>query len=102
MLTVALFYVLRLRPVYAGILAHRGVGVQEMFDHLFFTTEGILVPTWRIQHLSSLYLIWFLFGSYGFGQVVFIDLANAVAGWAGPAIRPYYHLGLMAQYQAAP
>ena len=43
MLTVALFFMFYAfaGPYMPGILAHRGVGMQEMFDHLFFTTEGI-------------------------------------------------------------
>ncbi len=56
MLTVALFFMFYAfaGPYMPGILAHRGVGVQEMFDHLFFTTEGILVL--RLAYLQHLFI----------------------------------------------
>ena len=75
MLTVALFFMFYAfaGPYMPGILAHRGVGVQEMFDHLFFYHRRYFwYSAWRIFNIYlSLYLIWFLFGSYGFGQVVY-------------------------------
>lgn len=97
MLTVALFFMFYAfaGPYMPGILAHRGVGVQEMFDHLFFTTEGILVL--RLAYLQHLFIslsylvpIWKL-------QV----WASCLSTWltllpAGPQADlprlPYYHL----------
>ncbi|MEG1913786.1 MAG: TRAP transporter permease [Acidaminococcaceae bacterium] len=81
-----------------GILAHRGVGVQEMFDHLFFTTEGIFGTPMGVS--STFIYLFILFGAYleatGLGKF-FIDLANAVAGWAagGPAKVAVLSSGLM-------
>lgn len=72
-----------LGPYVPGILAHRGVGVQEMFDHLFFTTEGIFGTPMGVS--STFIYLFILFGAYlettGLGKF-FIDIANAIAGWA--------------------
>ena len=100
MLTVALFFMFYAfaGPYMPGILAHRGVGVQEMFDHLFFTTEGIFGTPLGVS--STFIYLFILFGSYleatGLGKL-FIDLANAVAGWAagGPAKVAVLSSGLM-------
>ncbi|MCD8174823.1 MAG: TRAP transporter permease [Phascolarctobacterium sp.] len=81
-----------------GIMGHRGVGVQEMFDHLYFTTEGIFGTPMGVS--STFIYLFILFGSYleatGLGKF-FIDLANAVAGWAvgGPAKVAVLSSGLM-------
>ncbi len=81
-----------------GILAHRGVGVQEMFDHLYFTTEGIFGTPMGVS--STFIYLFILFGAYlettGLGKF-FIDLANAIAGWAagGPAKVAVLSSGLM-------
>ena len=75
-------------PYVPGIMAHRGVGLEEMFDHLFFTTEGIFGTPMGVS--STFIYLFILFGAYleatGLGKF-FIDLANAIAGWAagGPA-----------------
>ena len=100
MLTVALFFMFYAfaGPYMPGILAHRGVGMQEMFDHLFFTTEGIFGTPLGVS--STFIYLFILFGSYleatGLGKL-FIDLANAVAGWAagGPAKVAVLSSGLM-------
>ena len=100
MLTVALFFMFYAfaGPYMPGILAHRGVGVQEMFDHLFFATEGIFGTPLGVS--STFIYLFILFGSYleatGLGKL-FIDLANAVAGWAagGPAQVAVLSSGLM-------
>ena len=100
MLTVALFFMFYAfaGPYMPGILAHRGVGVQETFDHLFFTTEGIFGTPLGVS--STFIYLFILFGSYleatGLGKL-FIDLANAVAGWAagGPAKVAVLSSGLM-------
>jgi TRAP transporter 4TM/12TM fusion protein len=71
-----------------GFLMHRGYSVTRIISHLFYTTEGIIgMPI----GVSATYIFLFiLFGSFldktGIGQF-FIDVANALAGWAagGPA-----------------
>ena len=71
-----------------GSLGHRGVRVEALVQHLFFTTEGILgLP---IGVSSTFIFLFLLFGAYlektGMGEF-FIDLANSVAGSSpgGPA-----------------
>ncbi|WP_051275793.1 TRAP transporter permease [Desulfovirgula thermocuniculi] len=75
-------------PYVPGTLAHRGVDLPRLVQHQFFTTEGIFgIP---IGVSSTFIFLFILFGAFlertGLGQL-FIDLANAVAGWAsgGPA-----------------
>lgn len=100
MITVAFVFMAYafLGPYAPGILAHRGVGVQEMFDHLFFTTEGIFGVPMGVS--STFIYLFILFGAYlestGLGKF-FIDLANALAGWAagGPAKVAVLSSGLM-------
>lgn len=100
MITVAFVFMLYafFGPYIPGILAHRGVGVQEMFDHLYFTTEGIFGTPMGVS--STFIYLFILFGSYlettGLGKF-FIDLANAIAGWAagGPAKVAVLSSGLM-------
>ncbi len=100
MITVALVFMLYafFGPYIPGIMAHRGVGIQEMFDHLYFTTEGIFGTPMGVS--STFIYLFILFGSYlettGLGKF-FIDLANAVAGWAagGPAKVAVLSSGLM-------
>jgi TRAP transporter 4TM/12TM fusion protein len=73
---------------FPGFLAHRGYSLQRIASHMYLTTEGIMgIPLW----VSSTFIFVFvLFGAFrektGLGQL-FIDLSNAVAGWAagGPA-----------------
>lgn len=81
-----------------GQLAHRGVPLPSLVGHLFYTTEGIFgIP---IGVSSTFIFLFILFGAYlettGMGQF-FIDLANAVAGWAsgGPAKVAVISSGLM-------
>lgn len=70
------------------LIAHRNVTVKQLVNHLFFTTEGIFgIPV----GVSSTFLFMFLlFAAFiektGVGKL-FIDLGNALAGWAsgGPA-----------------
>jgi len=100
MITVAFLFLVYafVGPYIPGILAHRGVGVQEMLDHLFFTTEGIFGIPLGVS--STFIYLFILFGSYleatGLGKF-FIDIANAVAGWAagGPAKVAVLSSGLM-------
>lgn len=71
-----------------GILTHRGYSVERIATHLFYTTEGIIgLPLGT----SATYIFLFiLFGAFlektGIGEF-FIDVANAIAGFAigGPA-----------------
>lgn len=100
MITVAFVFMVYafIGPYVPGILAHRGVGYQEMFDHLYFTTEGIFGTPMGVS--STFIYLFILFGSYleatGLGKF-FIDLANAIAGWAagGPAKVAVLSSGLM-------
>jgi TRAP transporter 4TM/12TM fusion protein len=100
MVTVAsLFLVYALFGRYVpGQLAHRGVDLESLVYHLFFTTEGIFgIP---IGVSSTFIFLFILFGAFlektGMGQF-FIDLANAIAGWAsgGPAKVAVLSSGLM-------
>lgn len=71
-----------------GPLAHRGLTIQQMVGHLFFTTEGVFGIPMGVS--STFIFLFILFGAYlektGLGKF-FIDIANAIAGWAsgGPA-----------------
>lgn len=71
-----------------NLIAHRNVTVKQLVNHLFFTTEGVFgIPV----GVSSTFLFMFLlFAAFiektGVGKL-FIDIGNALAGWAsgGPA-----------------
>ena len=85
--TLFLVYALVGRHI-PGQLAHRGVRFTSLVQHQFYTTEGIFgIP---IGVSSTFIFLFILFSAYlektGMGEF-FIDLANAVAGWAsgGPA-----------------
>jgi len=71
-----------------GALAHRGVDMPTLVQHLYYTTEGIFGIPLGVS--ATFIFLFILFGSFlektGLGQL-FIDLSNAVAGWAsgGPA-----------------
>lgn len=75
-------------PYLPGKLAHRGANFTTLVQHLYYTTEGIFGIPLGVS--STFIFLFILFGAYlektGLGQT-FIDLANAVAGWAagGPA-----------------
>ena len=75
-------------PYMPGVMAHRGLTVQQLIGHLYYTTEGIFGIALGVS--STFIFLFILFGAYlestGLGKF-FIDLANAVAGWAsgGPA-----------------
>lgn len=77
-----------LGPYMPGPIAHRGLTLNQMVGHLFFTTEGVFGIPLGVS--ASFIFLFILFGAYlektGLGQF-FIDIANAVAGWAsgGPA-----------------
>jgi len=75
-------------PVMPGFLMHRGYSVSRIISHLFYTTEGIIGMPIGVS--ATFIFLFILFGSFldktGIGQF-FIDIANALAGWAagGPA-----------------
>lgn len=75
-------------PYLPGSLAHRGLTIKQMVGHLFFTTEGVFGIPMGVS--STFIFLFILFGAYlektGLGKF-FIDIANAIAGWAsgGPA-----------------
>lgn len=85
-------------PYMPGLIAHRGVDVDELVSHLFYTTEGIFGTPMGVS--STFIYLFILFGSYleatGLGKF-FIDIANAIAGWAagGPAKVAVLSSGLM-------
>lgn len=85
-------------PYMPGVLAHRGLTPQQLVGHLFYTTEGIFGIPLGVS--STFIFLFILFGAYlestGLGRF-FIDLANAVAGWAagGPAKVAVISSGLM-------
>ncbi len=75
-------------PYFPGFMAHRGFSLQRIASHMYLTTEGILgIP---LGVAATFIYLFILFGSFrektGLGQL-FIDISNAVAGWAsgGPA-----------------
>ncbi|MGE4589086.1 MAG: TRAP transporter permease [Acidaminococcaceae bacterium] len=100
MIIVAALFILYalIGPYIPGMLAHRGVSLQELVGHLFYTTEGIFGIPMGVS--STFIYLFILFGAYleatGLGKF-FIDLANAVAGWAagGPAKVAVLSSGLM-------
>ncbi|MBI4537731.1 MAG: TRAP transporter permease [candidate division NC10 bacterium] len=71
-----------------GFLSHRGYSIERIVSHMYFTTEGILGIPLGVS--SSFIFLFILFGAFlektGIGKL-FIDLADAIAGWAagGPA-----------------
>ena len=90
MITIAILFVLyglfgRMLP---GIIAHRGLGLHELVNYLYYTTEGIFGTPMGVS--STFIYLFILFGAYlettGLGKF-FIDISNAIAGWAsgGPA-----------------
>lgn len=85
-------------PVMPGVFAHKGLNLGQLVGHLFFTTEGVFGIPLGVS--STFIFLFILFGAYlektGMGKF-FIDLANAVAGWAsgGPAKVAVLSSGLM-------
>lgn len=85
-------------PYMPGVLAHRGLTLSQLVSHLYFTTEGIFGIPLGVS--STFIFLFILFGAYlestGLGKF-FIDLANAIAGWAsgGPAKVAVLSSGLM-------
>jgi len=75
-------------PYLPGFLAHRGYTLRQIANHMYYTTEGIFGIPLGVS--ATFIFLFILFGAFleksGIGRF-FIDLANAVAGWAsgGPA-----------------
>lgn len=75
-------------PRMPGFLAHRGYSFSAIANHMYFTTEGIFGIPLGVS--STFIFLFIVFGAFlektGIGRF-FIDLGNAVAGWAagGPA-----------------
>ncbi|HHW06120.1 MAG TPA: TRAP transporter permease [Clostridia bacterium] len=87
-----------LGPYIPGAFAHKGATIKRLVGHLFYTTEGVMGIPLGVS--STFIFLFILFGAYlertGLGQF-FIDLANAIAGWAvgGPAKVAVLSSGLM-------
>jgi TRAP transporter 4TM/12TM fusion protein len=77
-----------LGPYFPGFLSHRGYSIRRIVSHMYFTTEGILGIPLGVS--ATFIFLFILFGAFlektGIGKL-FIDISNAVAGWAsgGPA-----------------
>jgi TRAP transporter 4TM/12TM fusion protein len=75
-------------PYFPGFIAHRGYSIERIVAHMYFTTEGILGIPLGVS--ATFIFLFILFGAFlektGIGKL-FIDIANAIAGWAsgGPA-----------------
>lgn len=75
-------------PYIPGALAHQGLNTKSLIGHLYYTTEGVFGIPLGVS--STFIFLFILFGAYlektGLGKF-FIDMANAIAGWAqgGPA-----------------
>lgn len=85
-------------PYLPGAFAHQGTTFSGLVGHLYYTTEGIFGIPLGVS--ATFIFLFILFGAYldktGLGKF-FIDLANAVAGWAsgGPAKVAVLSSGLM-------
>ncbi|MEG6522797.1 TRAP transporter permease [Desulfotomaculum sp. 1211_IL3151] len=85
-------------PYLPGAFAHQGTSIRGLVGHLYYTTEGIFGIPLGVS--STFIFLFILFGAYlektGLGKF-FIDLANAIAGWAsgGPAKVAVLSSGLM-------
>jgi TRAP transporter 4TM/12TM fusion protein len=75
-------------PAADGRTPHRGLTPEQLVGHLYFTTEGVFGIPLGVS--STFIFLFILFGAFlektGLGKF-FIDIANAIAGWAsgGPA-----------------
>ncbi len=85
-------------PYMPGVLAHRGLTLGQFVSHVWYTTEGVFGIPLGVS--STFIFLFILFGAYlestGLGKF-FIDIANAIAGWAsgGPAKVAVLSSGLM-------
>lgn len=100
MVTVVLFFVgyAFAGPYLPGLFAHKGLTINQFVSHVYFTTEGVFGIPLGVS--STFIFLFILFGAYlegtGLGKF-FIDVANAIAGWAsgGPAKVAVLSSGLM-------
>lgn len=73
---------------FPGFLSHRGYSLERIISHMYFTTEGIIGIPLGVS--ATFIFLFLLFGAFlertGIAKL-FIDIANALAGWAsgGPA-----------------
>ncbi|MEW6065884.1 MAG: TRAP transporter permease [Bacillota bacterium] len=85
-------------PMLPGAFAHQGTTLEGLVGHLYYTTEGVFGIPLGVS--ATFIFLFILFGAYlektGLGKF-FIDLANAIAGWAsgGPAKVAVLSSGLM-------
>jgi TRAP transporter 4TM/12TM fusion protein len=90
MIIIAAVFLLyaRFGEIMPGALAHRNVTIPQLVNHLFFTIEGMFgIPLGVSASFVFLFLIFAAFIEItGIGKL-FIDIGNAIAGWAsgGPA-----------------
>lgn len=90
LVVIAVFFLLYALygPYMPGMLAHRGLSLEQLIDTMFFTTEGILGTPLQVS--STFIFLFILFGAFlvqtGVGNY-FNDLAIAIAGkrTGGPA-----------------
>ncbi|HOI94440.1 MAG TPA: TRAP transporter permease [Syntrophobacter fumaroxidans] len=85
--SVFLLYAL-MGPYFPGFLSHRGFDIKRITTHMWFTTEGIMGIPLGVS--STFIFLFILFGAFLTKTGImdfFMDLSNAVAGWAsgGPA-----------------
>jgi len=75
-------------PYFPSFLTHRGYSLERIVSHMYYTTEGILGIPLGVS--ATFIFLFILFGAFlektGIGKL-FIDIADAIAGWAsgGPA-----------------
>ena len=73
---------------FPGFLGHRGYDLKRIVTHMWFTTEGIMGIPLGVS--ATFIFLFILFGSFLTSTGImefFMDIANALAGWAsgGPA-----------------
>ncbi len=77
-----------LGPYFPGFLNHRGYELKRIVTHMWFTTEGIMgIPLGVSATFIFLFILFGAFLTTTGIMTFFIDISNAVAGWAagGPA-----------------
>ena len=77
-----------LGPYFPGFLNHRGYEVKRIVTQMWFTTEGIMGIPLGVS--ATFIFLFILFGAFLTNTGImtfFIDISNAIAGWAsgGPA-----------------
>jgi TRAP transporter 4TM/12TM fusion protein len=77
-----------LGPYFPGFLNHRGYDIHRIVTHMWLTTEGIMgIPLGVSATFIFLFILFGAFLSSTGIMTFFIDISNAIAGWAsgGPA-----------------